>query len=405
MQPSRDTPEMRDWIARARAVSVQDAAIRAGVLPQRYRSNAGMPCPACAHSRDSFSVDFRKNVFYCRKSGFGGDAIALLYHLEGLDFLAACERLTGEPPPDGRAAETPEQKAARLDALRARENAALAEKAKREKLADQFREDERRRARKIWDASGPIAGTLAAEYLRYRGLDAPAGAGLRFIADLPFWHDSAVIWRGPALVAGVIRPDGRFGGVHLTWIDLTQPKGKARIVDPATGEVLNARKMRGLMGGGYVYLGGDPAPLRIIAGEGIETVLAARLGLAQEISPLLAGSEFRACLSLDVLAGPAAGMVVHPDATRTDSRGHVRPQMIKGPDPRGDAPLMMLPESCRSLVLLRDGDSDRAITRNALERAAERYARAFPQIEVRCADPGDGRDFNDILLQREGVAA
>ena len=36
---------------------------------------------------------------------------------------------------------------------------------------------------------------------------------------------------GPAMIAAVQRPDGSFGAVHQTWLDLDQPKGK--VVLPA----------------------------------------------------------------------------------------------------------------------------------------------------------------------------
>jgi polyphosphate kinase len=43
------------------------------------------------------------------------------------------------------------------------------------------------------------------------------------------------------MVAPIVRADGKFSGLHFTWIDLTQPSGKASIADPETGERRFAR--------------------------------------------------------------------------------------------------------------------------------------------------------------------
>ena len=43
----------------------------------------------------------------------------------------------------------------------------------------------------------------------------------------------------------MIGPDGKFSGVHQTFLDLATPKGKAAIFDPKTGEALDAKKTRG----------------------------------------------------------------------------------------------------------------------------------------------------------------
>ncbi|MGJ0426217.1 hypothetical protein [Methylocystis sp.] len=68
--------------------------------------------------------------------------------------------------------------------------------------------------------------------------------------------------------------EGRFIGVHITWIDLEAPKGKAETVDPDTGMMLPATKIRGSLKGGSIRLvyGGE-TPTRYFIGEGIETVL------------------------------------------------------------------------------------------------------------------------------------
>jgi hypothetical protein len=92
------------WIAKARAVPIEREIKRRGIqLRGNGRDRAG-PCPKCGGD-DRFSVSTAKQVFNCRGCGSGGDVIALMEHLDGVDFISACTTLTGEQPPrrNGRA--------------------------------------------------------------------------------------------------------------------------------------------------------------------------------------------------------------------------------------------------------------------------------------------------------------
>src|SRR5262245_32545034 len=82
--------------------------------------------------------------------------------------------------------------------------------------------------------------------------------------------------RGPAMLAPFYDADGKGIGLHITWLDPSQPKGKACVHNPETGEVLPSKKMRGTKAGGFIDLGGcRERCARVVGGEGIETVLAA----------------------------------------------------------------------------------------------------------------------------------
>src|SRR5688572_9488637 len=94
------SPEMEDWVDEARHVSLADEIARRGHGLKRQGAELVGPCPACGGT-DRFSINLRKNVFHCRKSGTGGDVIALVQYLDGADFLGACETLTGRAPPFG----------------------------------------------------------------------------------------------------------------------------------------------------------------------------------------------------------------------------------------------------------------------------------------------------------------
>lgn len=371
----------------------------------------GVPCPGCG-GRDRFAVNLRKNVWNCRASGEAGDAIALARHIDGTGFLAAVETVTGTPPP-GRASELTERE--RQAITERAENASREVEAKRraqESSSARFRERERHAAFKIWEAAAPIAGTPAVDYLALRGISAPADARLRFHAGLPFWdkpecQGGMIVHDGPAMVAAIERPDGRFAGVHRTWIDLTQPNGKAVIVHPKTGEILPAKKVRGSLKGGSILLvrgafdADSPGDLRgaqrLFLGEGIETVLAVYCAMQP-----LEDAEFRAGVSLGNICGKAAGRVRHPTETRVDSLGRIRRQFVPDNEPLDDTdfPLIPVSDSVCQLVLLGDGDSEPFFTRQALERAGKRFARAYPHLLIRLWSAAQGQDFNDMWLAK-----
>ncbi|WP_066918391.1 CHC2 zinc finger domain-containing protein [Methylobacterium sp. CCH5-D2] len=393
------------WVADARAVPL---VAHARQIQPRLRCTGSEwvgPCPSCG-GNDRFSVSIRKNVWHCRKAGRGGDVIALVQYVEDLDFIAACARLTGRPAP-GRddADETPEERAERERRLAARADAVNREAARQARVEADYRRTERNAAWQIWDkARREIAGTPADAYLRLRGLAAPRGAHLRFRADHTLWrteHDASGRKRyvsahsGPALIAGIIAPDGHFAGVHQTWIDLSDPGGKARVADPKTGEIVPAKKVRGSVHGGRIELVRVEHPTRMIVGEGIETCLSAYLALVWANSPLVDGMAVWSSVSLGNLCGRALDRVRHPTITITDSLNRVRRKLVPGTQPDPASVALPIPESVTELWLLGDGDSDPFETEVALRRAQARYR--VPGRTVRIAWAERGQDFNDML--------
>lgn len=353
------------------------------------------PCPVCGGT-DRFSVSRRKNLFHCRGSGRGGDAIALTEYLTGADFAGAVAAITGRPAPSGPQGTAPDEAA-----LERRRAARAAEDAAREKESNDFRTREIRRAHDIWRDAGPLTGSVAEAYLRHRGLAALAGAKLRSRSRLAYWHHIDGTWRviheGPALVAAIVGADGRFQGCHCTWIDLGTRKGKAEVAHPETGELLPAKKVRGSAKGGHIALGGPEQAVALIVGEGIETVLAVWMALAAAGDPL-AGALFWAAISLGNIGGRARAQVAHPTATLTDSRGRVRRRLVPGPEPdMDDRDCLMPPDTARDIVLLGDGDSDRFATECVLRRAAARWAAPGRRVRVAWAAPG--QDFCDMLTE------
>lgn len=356
------------------------------------------PCPVCGGRASSqrFEVIERDGNWVCAVCPDGGDVIRLVEKVEGCDFRAAIERLGGRTA---------------IDAIRAKELFEERERKRlaREKASADYREAERKRLFRTWKGAMPIHDTVAARYLEGRGLVLPHHCpGLRFLPAMSYWHGETIdergrkaprqIYAGPAMCGAFIRPDGKFGGLHLTWLnvvtspdDVTAPAPvKAEILDPDSGEVLNAKKMRGSKTGAYIAIVMHDAPRRLVIGEGIETVLSVWTAMHQ------AGRElddmaFWAAGDLGNLAGRANKTINHPTLKRPNGQ----PQKVPDPFPDLEDAGLSIPDSVEELILLGDGDSEKLLTENAMERAARRYAREGRVIRIAFAP--SGFDFNDLL--------
>ena len=75
----------------------------------------------------------------------------------------------------------------------------------------------------IWQAAIPAAGTLAEAYLRWRAIDPPYPAALRF-AGLPYGKGR----ERPCLVCAVRDPDGEVTGIQRIWL-ADDGRGKAAV--------------------------------------------------------------------------------------------------------------------------------------------------------------------------------
>lgn len=120
-------------------------------------------------------------------------------------------------------------------------------------------EANREAAYRIWRAAVPAAGTLVEAYLEARGLPLPACKAIRFSPALR--HPTGSDW--PAMVCAVQGPNGRFMGVHRTFL-ARDGQGKA--------PVSPAKMSLGPIAGGAVRLG--PAADGMLVGEGVETTIA-----------------------------------------------------------------------------------------------------------------------------------
>ncbi len=367
--------------ARDRGIAGVAVALGASrrILDGRER---GVPCPGCGGD-DRFAIDPGKNVFLCRKSGAAGDPIALVRHVHGVSFAEAVAMLAGD-------ATMPERRAPQR------------------RGDDRYRQRARERAHNIWTESRPIeatrGGRLVAGYLDLRAIPFPSWRvkTLRETEDLAYWHWSkgrqefVRVHSGPAMLAAITGPDGRFIGVHRTWLDLARPGGKAEIFDPDTGELLAAKKVEGSQRGGRIVLR-EATGGALAIGEGIETVLSWAV-----INPGHAGGLWCG-INIDNIAGRAADRVDHPSLTVTDSLGRKRRARVAGPTPDPDDRecLQVTPADAERVMLLGDGDSDRFTTQAAMARAERRLAAFAAETDW----SPDGADWNDVLRGRRREAA
>jgi hypothetical protein len=125
-------------------------------------------------------------------------------------------------------------------------------------------------AKRLFSASKPLAGSIAATYLRSRGItrmhDLPA---LRFHPRCYYWpnEDDTPGTSGafPALIAAVTDEAGTQTGTHRTWLN-SSGSSKANVVSPR-------RAMGNILGNAVRF--GQACDV-MVAGEGIETMLSLR---------------------------------------------------------------------------------------------------------------------------------
>ncbi|MDH2325989.1 CHC2 zinc finger domain-containing protein [Cereibacter sp. SYSU M97828] len=328
------------------------------------------PCPQCGGT-DRFGINKRKNVFNCRRCGGTGGNIDLVMFVQGMDFKAALEWLCG--PSEGISDAERQRRIEKAEENR-RRNVARAQKE---------RETAIRLGREIWMAGKPAEGTAVREYLARRGISVELlprlPLCLRFHPDLAYTVKIDGEWReahrGPAMLAAVQRPDDRFSAVHRTWIDLDQPKGKARVFHPVSGAELPAKKVLGSKKGGAIRL--TAVASTMIMAEGIETTATA----------LVAASEPDCAYWAGVDLGNMSGQ-------RKSGPGH----KYSGIPDMGDAEAWVPPRGVNRLIFIQDGDSDPRLTRAKLEAGLRRAMVLRPGLRGQIVHAGQGVDLNDVLM-------
>lgn len=162
-------------------------------------------------------------------------------------------------------------------------------------------------ARRLFDMSQPITGTLVQSYLRRRGIkDLRGTRNLRFHPRCyyrPDEHSPTETW--PAMIAAVTDLAGKITGAHRTWLD-PRRCDKAPLDTPR-------RAMGELLGNAVRFGAGGEV---MAAGEGLETVLS--------VKQVLPDMPMLAALSAAHLAA-----ILFPDTLR-------RLYILRDDDPAGD---------------------------------------------------------------------
>jgi DNA primase len=252
----------KERIARARdALSVSDVVGHYVALTKGGREFVAR-CPFHAEKTPSFTVNDDKGFYHCFGCGAHGDALAFVQKIEDkpfMDALAILEGLAGlgeqapgtrEPVASARVGPEPLSKGA----------------------ADASDQEKRiSRAKALWEASVPIAGTPGEAYLRGRGIARlPDGDNLRFNAAARHDIERCDL---PALICKVSGRDNQFVGVWRIFLQRAAQRvgeageaarwEKARVAKPKLG--------LGVAAGGACRL--YPAAPQIALAEGIETAL------------------------------------------------------------------------------------------------------------------------------------
>jgi len=318
-------------------------------------------------------------VFNCRRCERGGDGIAMAGFVLGVDFKAALSWLVGERDIALDPAEVERRR------RKAEGNARQREFERR-----RYRDASIKRARNIWEQSVPATGTAVQDYLAIRGITGKSlptlPVAIRFHGALPYMVKNSdggwlELHRGPAMVGAIQGPDKRFMGVHRTWIDLDQTKGKVKLSHD--GEDLSAKKIEGAHKGGAIRLRSAKNSTTLIMGEGLETTFTA------VIADAIPGAGYWCGVSLPNMGG------------KRILRG--KGMKFAGIPDIGDETAWVPPPWVQRLIFIQDGDSEAKPTRAKLLAGLRRAMHNVPGLKAQIVHPGAGIDLNDQLMSMSAV--
>ena len=201
----------------------------------------------------------RAGTWRDHEAGEGGGVLALVVRERGGSEREAMAWLRDAGLLDGAGRYRPDSELAGRDVPSKRRNRADSAPSSKPR-------DTTAAARRVWNATEPLPGTIAGTYLRHvRGVGHVAGApSLRFSAALSHPYAPG---RFPCLVAGVQDVHGGFLGVQRIYLD--------REGAPQKADVEPVRASLGSLAGGAVRLAEPEHGRPLLVGEGIESTAAA----------------------------------------------------------------------------------------------------------------------------------
>lgn len=342
------------------------------LLVERGGEYSGL-CPFHTEKSPSFTVNDTKGFYHCFGCGAHGNIYDWLMGQVGMTFIDAVKFLEGETGLDD-----PVQAAkAREDLEKARQLRAEAEARKSEK--------DLQRALEIWKDGRSAAQSAVSLYLRGRGLELPAKSPIKCHPSLPYWHcrkgskTPEIMGRYPAMLAAIQGTDGRFIGLHQTYLSLDNG-GKVKIPDPDDpGCFLKPKKMKGSVMGGAIRLTA-PAPFMAVA-EGIENALTV-LKAKPDWAVWVAGSLGNICGRGEDKGPP------HPAKVN---------KFLPSEEPDMKSTAIWLPDMVEEVLIVADNDSKDPLEGGAyIKRACNRFEKQGKKVRV--AWPEHGKDLNDMLV-------
>jgi phage/plasmid primase-like uncharacterized protein len=188
-----------EQVERARTVPIGDVIDARGIRLRGRVERTG-PCPICG-GNDRFAVNVKKAIFNCRGCNKGGDVIALVQHLDGVDFREAVAVLAGERVSEPR----------QPIIIRPKPD------------AEAYKRQQRNKARVLFRRSVPSAGTVVENYLRGRGIAIPLPGTVRYLDGQ---HPAMLVPYGvPHEIEPGVLETGAVTAVHLT---LLKPDGSGK---------------------------------------------------------------------------------------------------------------------------------------------------------------------------------
>lgn len=299
----------------------------------------------------SFSVNDKKGFYHCFSTGEHGDHLDFLMKVVGMGFKEALAHLESLAGLSGSSRD--------VRSNRKKLAAKYAYQQKKQDRETALRKQRlRENAHKIWSESEDIRYSYAENYLINRSIDMSLlravygdkfAENLRFHEAVEYPYDSELKGHGPAMIGQVLKPDGKFAGVHRTYLD--------RLRAQKHPDLQKAKFSLGDPENGFIPLT-SAHPVALV-GEGIETVLSVLYAMATT------GRKFF-CI---------AGI----------SLGHMTARLE-------------FPEFVRKIIILPDNDSkskDIGMHLNMYRKMAARFETRALQVEMWW--PPAGADWNEVL--------
>ena len=197
-----------DKIACAKSVPIEQIADERKIRLRGGIERVG-PCPICGGT-DRFAINIKKQVWNCRGCQTGGDVIALVQHLDGVDFRTAVQTILGQAPTTACLRPSPVSDVRKLE-------------------TEKYERKQHRKAALLWEHRKPISGTPAETYLREaRGYNGAIPPTLAFLPPLRPEHHPALISAfafADETEPGLLAAPRSVDAIHLT---LLQPDGRGK---------------------------------------------------------------------------------------------------------------------------------------------------------------------------------